>query len=160
MLEHWAVPYYRESWFHYLLCLYMEKSDLLAKARFLAVSKEQKRFLESFIYLSTLPRSFYMQRPGTIHHALYSCRSEDLEAVTAYFKYARADHILSDALQAYVSTRQNSLPLLRGSDLIEAGLKPSRDFRYYLFEVEKAALNGEMKTKEEALQFVTGRLQL
>ncbi|RKD75596.1 tRNA nucleotidyltransferase (CCA-adding enzyme) [Sinobaca qinghaiensis] len=158
MLEHWAVPLYRESWFHYLLCLYMEKPDLLAKARFLAVSKEQKRFLESFIYLSGLPRSFYMQRLGTIHDALSSCRSEDLEAVSAYFKYALSDYAVSEALLDYQTKRQQ-LPLLRGTDLIAAGMTPSRDFRHYLFEVEKAALNGEMTTKQEALQFVTGRLQ-
>ncbi len=49
-------------------------------------------------------------------------------------------------------------PLLRGKDLIELGLTPSKDFRRLLKVVFKAQLNGRVSTYNEAMEFLKSYL--
>ncbi len=49
-------------------------------------------------------------------------------------------------------------PLLRGKDLIELGLSPSKDFRRLLKVVFKAQLNGRVSTRSEAIEFLKSYL--
>lgn len=48
-------------------------------------------------------------------------------------------------------------PLVKGRDLIALGLTPGPIFQIILKEVEEAQLNGEIGSKEQALQWVKGR---
>jgi poly(A) polymerase len=45
-------------------------------------------------------------------------------------------------------------PLITGNDLVAAGLEPGAKFKELLENVRDAQLNGEIKTREEALAFV------
>ncbi len=45
-------------------------------------------------------------------------------------------------------------PLVTGSDLIAHGLEPGPDFRRLLSRVREAQLNGEIRSKQEALALV------
>ena len=49
-------------------------------------------------------------------------------------------------------------PLITGADLIQAGYKPGPRFATILEEVEDAQLEGALRTKQEAMEFVRGRL--
>ena len=44
--------------------------------------------------------------------------------------------------------------LLQGRDLIKIGLKPSKEFKYILDKIYELQINQEIKTKEEALNYV------
>lgn len=48
--------------------------------------------------------------------------------------------------------------LLTGRDLIESGYKPGPDFKHLLALAEDAQLEGRIRTKEEALALVAGKL--
>ena len=48
----------------------------------------------------------------------------------------------------------NPEPLLNGQDLIQAGISPGPAFKAMLAECRSKQLDGELKTKEEALALV------
>lgn len=45
-------------------------------------------------------------------------------------------------------------PLINGHDLIQMGMKPGREMGNILGEVSDMQLEGELKTKEEAIEWV------
>ena len=49
-------------------------------------------------------------------------------------------------------------PLLSGKDLIERGMDPGPEFKEILTEAQDAQLEGRLKTREEALEWLVGRL--
>ena len=47
-------------------------------------------------------------------------------------------------------------PLVTGKDLIDLGLRPGPDFKAILNTIETEQLEGKLKSREEALQFLQG----
>src|SRR5699024_12539815 len=58
----------------------------------------------------------------------------------------------------YLDARKRLEPFLTGADLILYGLKPGKDFANILFELEIAAFNGEIQSKEAAYEWLENRL--
>jgi len=56
--------------------------------------------------------------------------------------------------------RKTLKPFIQGRDLIEYGMKPSKEFAYILNELYEKQMRGELKTKEEAQAFVTSHYTL
>ena len=48
-------------------------------------------------------------------------------------------------------------PLVRGGDLIELGFKPGPRFKEILRQVEDAQLGGELRSRDEAIEWVKSR---
>lgn len=61
--------------------------------------------------------------------------------------------------QQFLQEPPSPQPLLRGRDLIELGFSPGPLFRTILHEVENAQLEGVIKTRDEAIQFVLQQWQ-
>jgi poly(A) polymerase len=55
---------------------------------------------------------------------------------------------------AWPPERLNPSPLLNGSDLMQHGLEPGPDFARFLEQVRDAQLNGEIRSREDALALV------
>jgi len=72
---------------------------------------------------------------------LYACYPEKKEQLDKIQKRVKELHIFTKPLP----------PLVRGSDLIDAGYKPSKDFKKILDELYEKQMQGAVRTKEEAL---------
>jgi tRNA nucleotidyltransferase (CCA-adding enzyme) len=72
---------------------------------------------------------------------LYACYPEKKEQLDKIQKRVKELHIFTKPLP----------PLVRGSDLIDAGYKPSKDFKKILNEFYEKQMQGKFKTREKAL---------
>ncbi len=90
------------------------------------------------------------------------------EGVEELLEIARIDALSANGdLQYYHFCRQKMVelkheeihpePLLRGRDLIAMGFAPGPLFHKILKEAEEAQLEGELQTKEQAMEWVSGR---
>ncbi|WP_100373520.1 CBS domain-containing protein [Bacillus sp. FJAT-45037] len=84
-----------------------------------------------------------------LHEKLYTISDEVL--VFLSLDRCLKQHKIIDA---YYKQRSLLTPLLTGDDLIEAGMKPSPEFRKILFAAEKKQMNQTLTTKEEALSWL------
>ena len=65
--------------------------------------------------------------------------------------------LMLDRLREYSLLPAPTKPFLTGQDLIALGLKPGPDFGRILRESEDLRLEGELKTREEALAWLQAR---
>lgn len=81
-----------------------------------------------------------------------------LELVEVDIKTSYGDlsaiEIIRDDYHAFLQEAPAYQPLLQGRDLIELGFTPGPLFKTILNEVENAQLEGTLKTREEAIQYV------
>lgn len=71
-------------------------------------------------------------------------------------RYEAGDWLLEQAKRLDVLNTP-PMPLLQGRDLIELGYPPSRAFKPLLHQVYQAQINGTVKTREEAIAYVTSQ---
>jgi len=67
--------------------------------------------------------------------------------------YDAGDWLLAKAKELDVYSTPLT-PLVQGKDLIALGLEPSKRFKSLLDEVYEKQLTGDIKTKEEAIEFL------
>ena len=58
---------------------------------------------------------------------------------------------LRDRLQSFAAEELAPPPLVSGRDLLDLGLQPGPDFKRLLRDIETAQLDGELRTRDEAL---------
>lgn len=126
----------------------------------LAAAHDQKAFNRIRPYMLTkkdrnllndITRPIWESLPesvGHIHRHLFSCSSE------AVLFHACANSDMEKTLLFYVDKRTTLEPLVTGSDLITAGLKPSPIFSNWLLELECLQLDGKIRTKEDGIKWV------
>jgi tRNA nucleotidyltransferase/poly(A) polymerase len=58
--------------------------------------------------------------------------------------------------KAYIEAKKrfDMKPLITGDDLVKLGMKPGRQFTEILETIEDLSIEGQIKTKDEALEYV------
>jgi len=145
-----------EQWMVYLLGI-MSRSGIRELVnfckRFELPEKIEKKLVRQKseadrIALDMLHRPY--MKPSEIYWLL---RDLDTEGLLYLMAIARKKQI-QKAISQYVTRLDSEQPLLRGSDLQMLGYKPGPSFRTMLNHVIEAQLNGEIRTMDEAVQFV------
>ena len=145
-----------EPWKVYLLCI-MSRSGLKELVtfcrRFELIEKLEKNLLRlksevDRIAVDMLHRPY--MKPSEIYWLLQDLDSEGLLYLMAI---ARKKHI-QKAVSQYVTQLENAQPLVSGVDLQEMGYKPGPGYRAMLNHVIEGQLNGEIRSHEEALEFI------
>ncbi len=77
----------------------------------------------------------------------------DMEGLLYMMAIARKKHI-QVAVSQFVTSLRKTRPLINGEELMAAGYTPGPDFRVMLNTLIEAQLNGDVKTKQEALQHI------
>lgn len=63
-------------------------------------------------------------------------------------------HFVREKMVAMPAEVMRPAPLISGDDLIDAGYKPGRDFKVILSAVEDGQLEGRLRSRDEAMEFV------
>ncbi|WP_054710627.1 CBS domain-containing protein [Bacillus sp. JCM 19041] len=126
----------------------------------LAAAHDQKAFSHIRPYMLTkkdrnllddLTKPIWEHLPetvGNIHRHLFSCSEE------AIIFQACTNPKMETTLLLYVRKRNTLEPLVTGSDLIAAGLKPSPFFSNWLLELECLQLDERIQTKEDGIRWI------
>jgi len=72
--------------------------------------------------------------------------------------YEAGDWLLAKAKELDVYSEPLT-PLVQGRDLIALGLEPSKRFKQLLNEVYEQQISGEIKTKEEAIEYLETKIK-
>jgi poly(A) polymerase len=103
------------------------------------------RMLDSLVsYSNDASLKRFARMPGMLEHGV------DL------FEQRGGDPALVARFRALTPETVNPTPLVMGRDLLDMGFKPGPMFTTVLFEVETKQLNGELTTREDALNFARG----
>jgi len=145
-----------EPWKVYLLCI-MSRSRITELInfckRFELPEKLEKNIVRQKaeadrIAMDMLHRPY--MKPSEIYWLLNDLESEGLLYLMAI---ARKKHIQM-AISQYVTQLDSAQPLVSGIDLQEMGYKPGPGYRSMLNHVIEGQLNGEIRSHEEALDFI------
>jgi len=68
-------------------------------------------------------------------------------------------YFLIEKMKEYSQEELKPEPFINGHDLISAGMKPGPEMKTVLNEVYELQLEGQFKTRDEALQWIAGRLK-
>lgn len=145
-----------EQWMVYLLGI-MSRSGM----------REMKNFCERFEMTDKIAKKLLRQKaeadriavdmlhrphmkPSEIYWLLQDL---DNEGLLYLMSIARKKQI-QKAVSQYVTRLDSEEPLLKGADLQRLGYRPGPSFKTMLNHVLEAQLNGEIRTREEAVRFV------
>jgi tRNA nucleotidyltransferase (CCA-adding enzyme) len=95
-------------------------------------------------------------KPSEIYWLLQDLDNEGLLYLMAIVRKKQNQKAISQ----YVTRLDSEQPLLRGSDLQKLGFTPGPSFRTILNHVIEAQLNGEIRTREEAIRLVQSHYPL
>ncbi|GAE31226.1 CBS domain-containing protein [Alkalihalobacillus hemicellulosilyticus] len=113
-----------------------------------ALSSEHQRLLDELHELEGQQEPFYSF--GSAHKQLHNIQDKSL-----LFYSIRED---DEWIYTYTLRRSQLIPLLTGNDLIENGLTPGPLFKLILFQLACMQLDGEIDTKEEAIEWLNKQL--
>jgi len=151
-----------EPWKVYLLCI-MSRSGFRELVnfcrRFELTEKIEKSIVRQKSEAERIAQDMlhrpYM-KPSEIYWLLQDLDNEGLLYLMAI---ARKRHI-QKAVSQYVTQLDSARPLVSGSDLLEMGYKPGPGYRAMLNHVIEGQLNGEIKSHQEALDFIRSHYPL
>lgn len=136
------------SWFDYFVIpFYHSGKSHLAKT--FALTRQNNKFLQDIRDLTEIDGWEKTEGVGDFHRFL-----KDFTDDAILFFISKEHFENEDIIVSYVEKRHDIPPILTGEDLIQQGLKPGRQFREILMELDVAVLNGEIKTKEAALEWL------
>ncbi len=145
-----------ECWTVRLLALFSRSRELELRRfcdRF-EVPPTARRLLIERKRLAEQAANEMMRRPSLRPSEIYwLLRGLDNEALLVLMVIARKKH-LQQAVSRYVTSLRDVRLLLTGQDLLELGLQPGPLFRPLLNQVLEAQLDGEVSSKEEAVELV------
>ncbi|RQW20928.1 CBS domain-containing protein [Bacillus sp. C1-1] len=87
-----------------------------------------------------------------LHGYLYSVKRD------ALLFFTTLPNKENELLLRYRKAREQLTPLVTGRDLIALGFKPSPHFSTWLLAIEKRQLRGEIKTKTDALAWISNKI--
>jgi len=151
-----------------------EEAGVFLAEKFLRRLTDEKKLIEGVLPLVRwhfVPSAFYKQNSKAKAIRKIATKVDIKELV----EVAKADFFGRDTKEAksgvyeageWLLKRADELdvkdtpiePLIRGRDLIDLGLKPSKEFKKILDELYEKQLDGEFKDKDEALKYVKKKL--
>ncbi|MFA9458706.1 CBS domain-containing protein [Halalkalibacter sp. AB-rgal2] len=130
----------------YLLVFLTDRNEELLRQY--ALSSEHQRLLDELRELESQKEAFYSF--GSAHKQLHYIQEKSL-----LFYSIRED---DEWIWTYTLRRSQLIPLLTGNDLIANGLTPGPLFKSILFQLTCLQLDGEIDTREEALEWLKKKL--
>lgn len=132
------------SAFQYIAMVFF--TDTIPKEinNFIATRKE-KKFVQDINNIGNHKALAQAETVGELHAIL---KSYDLEVIM--FLMAADEWENENLLLQYLKQRKKWQPLITGADLIRFGLQPNAHFSSLLLELEIAAFNGEITSKDDA----------
>jgi poly(A) polymerase len=111
--------------------------------------------IKNHMTLLQYPQMRESTRKKLFKNPLFSLLIElvEVDIKTSYGDLSAIEKIKND-YHTFLQEVPTYQPLLRGRDLIELGFTPGPLFKTILNEMENAQLEGILKTKEEAIQYV------
>ncbi|MDT8390628.1 MAG: CCA tRNA nucleotidyltransferase [Lentisphaeria bacterium] len=109
--------------------------------KFMSVQEMRRSTLRQFINGETFPLELELHR--------LDCLGSHAD-MTHY-------HFILDTLIELAAEPAVPQPLLTGHDLIRAGMRPGKQMGKILADIQEKQLDGRLKTREEALQYVSGK---
>jgi len=103
-----------------------------------------KIFEEFFSVKDKIPE---LKKNSDIFNILSSLNKETIVFITSYYTPDVAEKIIE-------ILKKSQKNILTGKDLINLGLKPSKEFSQIIDHVKKLYLDNKIKTKQEALEYV------
>lgn len=140
------------SSFAYFLLPFFVEEKLYAAKKF-ALTKKDLNLLEETTALQADKSWQHADNQGDFHRLLRGLSDEAI-----LFSLAAGQVPEQSAVIGYVLRRQDLTALLTGADLMKAGLKPGPAFSEILMQTEVKQLNGDISTKQDAVEWLNGYL--
>lgn len=136
------------SWFNYFLMPYSVHSNVEAASRF-ALTKHDMKLLREIIDLKQYDGWDQVEKIGEYHPRLKSYSAEAILFMLST-EAVQDEQLVMD----YVKKRTDLPQYVTGEDLVNSGLKPAPLFSDILLQLEVSQLNGEVKSKAEAMEWL------
>lgn len=142
------------SWFTYFLMPFYTAGNMKIAAKF-ALTKSELKLLQEVVELSGDAQWGDVNQVGDYHPILRKYAAESILFVVAT-KKIQNEQLLTTYLQ-----KRDQLPrYFVGGDLVQLGIKPGPLFSALFLQFKVAQLNGEIQSKEAALQWVENFIAL
>lgn len=138
----------RPSWFNYFLIPFSVHSNVEAASRF-ALTKHDMKLLQEIRDVNQYDGWNQAEKIGEYHPHLKGFSAEAILFELATGKI-EDEQLVTD----YVKKRSDLPQYVTGEDLVNVGLKPGPLFSDILLQLETSQLNGEVKSKEEAMEWL------
>lgn len=146
-----------ETWQVYLLAIYSRsKPRQLANfcERFVLPEKTRKQLIRQKLDVERIAQNM-LRRPFMKASEIYWLLDELSNEGLLYLMAISRKKYMQQAVSQYVTSLRGVRSLISGKDLQNLGYRPGPDFRTMLNHVIEAQLNGDVHTKEEAIDLVT-----
>ena len=144
-------PHFRTnkiSWFDYFIIPFYHSGKTQLAGTF-ALTRHNNKFLQDVGDLAEIDGWEKIKGVGNFHRFLKDFTDDAILFFIAKENFKNEDNIIS-----YLEKRHDIPSLLTGEDLIQQGFKPGRHFREILIALDIVVLDGEIKTKEAALEWL------
>lgn len=144
-------PHFRTnkiSWFDYFVIPFYHSGKTQLAGTF-ALTRHNNKFLQDVGDLAEIDGWEKIKGVGNFHRFLKDFTDDAILFFIAKENFKNEDNIIS-----YLEKRHDIPSLLTGEDLIQQGFKPGRHFREILIALDIVVLDGEIKTKEAALEWL------
>ncbi len=146
-----------EPWIVYLLAI-MSRSLPVTLANFCdrydLPPKQRKKLVQQKTEVERIAKHL-LKRPFIKPSEIYWLLGDlDIEGLLYLMTIARKKHI-QQAVSLYVTSLRTVTPLVNGNELMEMGHTPGPNFRAMLNHLIEVQLDGLVKTKDEAVHFIT-----
>ena len=145
-----------DPWIVYALALFSELTsseieELLIKYRFTLKASQKVGFMKTnwHLLIHELSHSDPME-PSEISKKMQGI---SLEGILFFMAYSK-NPFLKERLEQYLLKYKNAKLLISGEDLKKIGLKPGPVYREWFEKVKKEQLDGNLQTREQALEFL------
>lgn len=129
------------------LCLRLKMSRA-ETARILELIEEAPKFRECFKMRDATLQRFVRLPRFDLHLALHRVEALATDGNLAFYVFC------SNLAEDLKKQAENNIKILNGEDLIQFGMRPGPRFSEILRTIEDLALEGKLKTKEQALEYV------
>jgi len=144
-------PHFRTnkiSWFDYFIIPFYHSGKTQLAGTF-ALTRHNNKFLQDVGDLAEIDGWEKIKGVGNFHRFLKDFTDDAILFFIAKENFKNEDNIIS-----YLEKRHDIPSLLTGEDLIQQGFKPGRHFKEILIALDIVVLDGEIKTKEAALEWL------
>ncbi|SOC40654.1 CBS domain-containing protein [Salinicoccus kekensis] len=138
----------KARWFNYFAIPFFTSKKMYLMSQF-SLTKRNNKFLQDIRNLSDMEGVERIREPGEFHRFLKHYEDEAI-----IFMIAKENMENEDIITSYLKRRIDMPIFLTGEDLIREGMKPGPHFRGILLDLEVAVLNGEINSRDEAVEWL------
>ena len=139
---------YTINWINYFAIPFYQ-SEVLDKIEPYLMSRGDRKFIQDVKALMNQSELLEMETAWELHPKLKNYSNEAI----LFFVTARPD-TNAEPIVDYLVRRQKLVNYLTGEDMINEGYKPGKYFRNILLALEVAVLNGEVDSRESAIEWL------